>query len=445
MTAILMTVALLAGNGIAIRNAEDPIPALIEEARAAEKNENLDEAARAYQEILRIRPHWGAVEFNLGLVYSSQKKYAEAIQLLTQVLQDDRSLVDAHLFLGVAYYHTDHYAKAVSSLKRFLELRPYDPEVHFFLAATYYSQGDYPNAALQYLEQMKVGPNRADVYYYLSKTYLALAGEALIELKRQKALPERKVALEEVFQKDLDECAQARRSPKAQLRAACTVQQGDYSKATSGLIAAQSRTPHDPRIQYEALRVYTRMAGEIFARLVTLSPDSYFVPMLRAANLQQEGKYTDADRQYELAEPLAGDDSEVFVEHGKLKDAMGQFREAIPLFQKALALDPNSVRVSSLLGEVYWLTGQPEAALPSLQKVVRANPNDAQSRMYLARALESLGRLDDAIGILREAPSDDDGRIHFMLAKYYYRQEKKEDAERASEFFRQRQQVKKNQ
>jgi len=442
MTAIVFVVLLVGGITGAVQKAEDALPALIEKARAAEKSDNLHEAARAYEQILQIRPHWGAVEFNLGLVYFSQKRYSDAVRLYTQALQDNPSLVEAYLSLGIAYYHSSHYAEALSSLKRFLDLRPMDQEAHLALAATYYALGDYGKAALEYVAQMRISPNQSSVYYYLSKTYRALAVEALKELESQKAFPERKAALEADFNKELQECRQLQHVAKGPPAVACLVDQGDFSTATSVLAAAQSHTPHDPRTEYVCLRLYSVMAEQAFAKLAALSPDSYFVAMLRATTLQRERKYADADREYELAGRLVGDDPDVFIEHGKLKDAMGRFREAIPLFQKALALDPANPRVRSLLGEAYWMSGQPEAALPLLQEVVRSNPNDVQSRIYAAEAWDSLHDIDDAIRTLEEAPSDNDGRIHFLLAKYYNRQGKKEDAARALEYFHQHQQEK---
>jgi tetratricopeptide (TPR) repeat protein len=443
MAAIVFAVLLVGGITSAVQEAQEALPPLIEKARAAEKTDNLNEAARAYERILQIRPHWAAVEFNLGLVYFSQKRYSDAVRLYTQALQDNPSLVEAYRSRGIAYYHSSQYGEALSSLKRFLDLRPMDQEAHFALATTYYALGDYGNAALEYVAQMQISPNQSSVYYYLSKTYRALAVEALKELEMQKALPERKAALEADFNKELQQCRQVQHVAKGPAGVACLVDQGDFAKATSVLAVAQSHASHDPRAEYVCLRLYSVMAEQAFAKLAALSPDSYLVAMLRAANLQRERKYTDADREYELAGRLGGDDPDVFIEHGKLKDAMGRFREAIPLFQKALGLDPANPRVRSLLGEAYWMSGQPEAALPLLQEVIRSNPNDAQSRIYAAEASDSLHHTDDAIKTLEEAPSDNDGRIHFLLAKYYSRQGKKEDAARALEYFHQHQQEKK--
>lgn len=77
------------------------------------------------------------------------------------------------------------------------------------------------------------------------------------------------------------------------------------------------------------------------------------------------------------------------------------------------------------------MTQQPQQALAYLARVVQSNPKDAQSRIYFAEAYEALGRLPDAIKTLEQAGNDEDGRIHYLLGKYYLRQGQKAKADQA--------------
>ena len=166
--------------------AEEGIRELIRKAQAAEQAEKLDQAAEAYQEILKLRPHWPAAEFNLALVYHSQKKYPEAIRLLDEVLRHDPALADAYLFLGASYYYTDQYEKAAPSLERFLKLRPGDRQVRVLLAAAYREMENYRDAARLYLEQARLTPQDGDLYYFIGQSFVELAREAVARLMEDK-------------------------------------------------------------------------------------------------------------------------------------------------------------------------------------------------------------------------------------------------------------------
>ena len=72
-------------------------------------------------------------------------------------------------------------------------------------------------------------------------------------------------------------------------------------------------------------------------------------------------------------------------------------------------------------------------------EVLKANPENIQLRIDLAECLYSLDQALEAVKVLEEAPVDPDGRIAYVLAKYYARQGEKEKAFAALEVFRQRQ------
>ncbi len=143
----------MSGNAAFLRGqiSDSRIQVLTEKAQAAQRSENTEEAIRAYEEILRIRPHWAPAELNLGVMYHLKKRYLDAIRILSEALRHDSSLTPAYLFLGIAYFNTGVYEKALSSLQQFLRLQPADREVRFFLAGTYLALEDYRNASLLYL------------------------------------------------------------------------------------------------------------------------------------------------------------------------------------------------------------------------------------------------------------------------------------------------------
>jgi tetratricopeptide (TPR) repeat protein len=147
----------------------------MDKAREAQLAGKLDQAADLCRAALRIRPHWGPAEYGLGQIVSAQKNYQEAVELFSQALRDDPSLVDAYLFRGIAFFNLQKLDQALPSLERFYRLRPNDREVRFFLAGTYNAQGNYSKAAEYYLAQLEITPERTELWYFLGECLLNIA------------------------------------------------------------------------------------------------------------------------------------------------------------------------------------------------------------------------------------------------------------------------------
>ena len=172
--------------------------------------------------------------------------------------------------------------------------------------------------------------------------------------------------------------------------------------------------------------------------MARLDPDSPFVARLRAQQLEQQGKLTEADAEHQRAVQRSGSSADALVAHAQFKARIGKSQEAAPILSQALQQSPYHPRANAMLGEVYLSTGKPREALPPLHRAIEINPADEHSRRNLATALERTGSLDEAIKVLEETPSDSDGQIHFLLGNYYRRQGKKQKAIEALRFYEQR-------
>jgi tetratricopeptide (TPR) repeat protein len=148
---------------------------LMDKAREAQLAGNADQAAGLYRAALRLQPHSGPAEYGLGLMESVHKNYHQAIDLLSQALRDDPSIVDAYLFRGIALFNIQQPAQALLSLERFHRLRPTDPNVPFYLAGAYNALQNYPKAADYYLAQTEITPERTELWYFLGECLLNIA------------------------------------------------------------------------------------------------------------------------------------------------------------------------------------------------------------------------------------------------------------------------------
>ncbi|MBN9218871.1 MAG: sulfotransferase [Mesorhizobium sp.] len=83
--------------------------------------------------------------------------------------------------------------------------------------------------------------------------------------------------------------------------------------------------------------------------------------------------------------------------------AMIEYSPAIQHIQRALELQPDLVDALCALGRTYIDSGTPDLALPIYEKALEINRDHPKPRLGMARALISIGRMDDAGSYLKEA------------------------------------------
>jgi tetratricopeptide (TPR) repeat protein len=81
----------------------------------------------------------------------------------------------------------------------------------------------------------------------------------------------------------------------------------------------------------------------------------------------------------------------------------GQYADAIALWRKLLADDPDDARMLNNLGAALAKTGRLDEAIQNYQRALKLNPLLVPAKTNLASALLAAGRVDDAIPRLREA------------------------------------------
>ena len=85
------------------------------------------------------------------------------------------------------------------------------------------------------------------------------------------------------------------------------------------------------------------------------------------------------------------------------------YRQRLPRLEAAAEQHPDRAEAHRDLGEALMHTGSPERALTALEQAQAQDSQDPKTRYYLALALESLGRNDDALKTL-SASADLDAR-----------------------------------
>ncbi|MBM3798252.1 MAG: tetratricopeptide repeat protein [Acidobacteria bacterium] len=440
---------------------------LLGEARAAETAEDLPAAAKAYRDILRLRPGWGAAELNLALVLAAQRDYAGALANFESALRHDASLLSAELGRGVALYNLERYAEAAAPLARYAAAKPEDTEVHYYLGRTFAALGEHARAIPAFRAQLRLTPAHAEAFFALGDSARLLCGEVARQLAgdAEAAYFFTLIAAEEPGSGEesriLDAIAQQPARPEAYVTLGLLrLARGQRTEAAASFQEAWKRGSEDCRISttcseerdlsfdfqstrrpedaYAAAVRAKRLADWGFRKLVETAPTSPLAAQARAHLFEQAGDAEQAGRHYRDAVEHSRRDSASLTAYAKFHARQSRLGEAASLLREAMLKEPGSPVMAALLGEVLFVSGEPAAALPFLQRASRARPADEQTRSYLAQSLAKAGRTVEAIQVLETAPADPGGRLHFLLGTLHRRAGNAARADRAFAIYKER-------
>lgn len=88
---------------------------------------------------------------------------------------------------------------------------------------------------------------------------------------------------------------------------------------------------------------------------------------------------------------------------GQIQAALGEYREAIDAFEKALAAQPGDASTLALLGQAYGLAGEKNKSREALRQLQRRAPQRELSPENLALIYAGLGETDEALTWLEKA------------------------------------------
>jgi tetratricopeptide (TPR) repeat protein len=136
---------------------------------------------------------------------------------------------------------------------------------------------------------------------------------------------------------------------------------------------------------------------------------------------EKAGDYTGAARIYQQALSVAPGNLEVLKRVGVLEQTELKFDDSIAHFQQVLTREPQFSDVNFFLGVSYFGKNDFQRAIQSFERELATPKPHPRCRYYLALALQSSGRVDDAISQLTQSldenPTDADAlyqlaRIH---------------------------------
>jgi len=98
----------------------------------------------------------------------------------------------------------------------------------------------------------------------------------------------------------------------------------------------------------------------------------------------------------QAALPLETKDVDELMQVGNAHASLGQFDEALKVYQAVLALKPDKAAAHTNIGVVYYQAGRLDEAVTELKKALEIDPKDAETEYMLGAAYVQQQKLDDA-------------------------------------------------
>jgi tetratricopeptide (TPR) repeat protein len=314
-----------------------------ERAAALEKAEKLGEAEKVYKEALRAFPDHPEIEKRLAIVYQTELRFPESIEILENILRRAPAYPQAGFYLGLSYFGLNRYEAAAAALEKALQADRQDRRARYYLSMVYQAQGRNLDAIRQLEDLLADHPGDARALYQLARLYKAGAVSTIDRLA--KAAPDSTLLIA--------------------LRAQSRFENEQYAEAIKDYLEIRRRDP-----EFAGLRL-------------ALGQSYWRTQQIPEAEREFQGAL-DEDPNHPLATYYM---AEILVKKE-------QHREAIALLERSIAGDPTSMPAYALFAKCQAALGNVDAAIELLRKAVELAPREKALHYQLARLYARKG--DDA-------------------------------------------------
>ena len=152
-------------------------------------------------------------------------------------------------------------------------------------------------------------------------------------------------------------------------------------------------------------------ADRLFAQALQASPRDFDVRRTFANFLMFGARFEESLREYDVVQALDPIDPATRCDKGALYFYWRRYDRAETLLTQATEMTPQDVYAWLLLADTSAQWGRPDESLEAAQRMMEIAPTYANSHVYLARALQMLGRGDEAAATMERARARFPGSI----------------------------------
>ncbi len=201
--------------------------------------------------------------------------------------------------------------------------------------------------------------------------------------------------------------------------AACSFFTGDYTLTSDAGGALQSH--EQAQALYWSIKANEKLAFESLARFQQLEPNSARSHILLGDIYRQRERYDDAQKEYSKALDVSPNDAAALLGLATAYFDDANIAKTIEVTHEALAQSPDDPEINLLMGEALISQHNFAGSEPYLLKALHAKPQMLPHiHAMLGEAYAADGKTEDALHELKlGVDSDQDGSIHYQLARLY--------------------------
>lgn len=435
---------------------QDELGAKSARGREAMASGRFAEAAVIYAELVKALPDNPGLLLNLGMARHMAGQHRQAIAPFQAAVKLEPALLPAWLFLGASHLKLEETAKAIAPLEKVVALQTDHKEARQMLADALFSLDRFEPAAEHYRQLAELDPQNPRFWYGAGKSCELLSRRAFSELEKiapespywlalaagtrmaqqqysgafffyRQALEKMPnlrglhAAIAEIYKRTthpdwaaIEEEKERKLGPPdcKSAKVECEFARRRYREVLAGTAGQKTAETF-----YWRSLAYNELALEAFTRLAQLGPTAEMHQLMAEAHRNQ-GRHQEAVKEWREALKFSPHNPDI---QRDLAISLHQSRDydgAQALLRDLLKRHPNSAELNFLIGDSLLNSQQAEKAIPFLKKSVQSDPNVLATQASLARALMQIGQAAQAIPHLQAAlPIDDDGSLHYQLAR----------------------------
>lgn len=383
-----------------------------------------------------------------------QGSIAEAKIKIQAELQQSPSSVEGYNLLGIAFSDEKDYTNALRCFQHALKLNPNSSRTHNNLGNLYVAQEKLDLAEREFATILRQEPGNRDANYSLGLVFMAKNLPAQAILHFQRVHPQDIATRFNLIRAYL---RAGRNAEGLKLATELSAQNKDdvklhftlgvllasekqYRSAQLELERADALQPETPEILYALGQVYLRSgdyakAELMLNRAVKLKPDSPETLYVLAQVYQKQNRSVDALDLLVRAHKLAPENADIIFLLARVSMSHNYYEDAIPLLESGVKIAPQRADFHAALGESYFKTEKTEKAIAEFQKLIDLDPS-AQSYAFMGISYRRLGRFDKAREYF-EAGLKRDPRNASCLFNVGYIEVRQGHPARAEEYFQQ--------
>ena len=334
----LLCVLLAVSQGVRAQGTNDRAGRL-ERAASLISGNQLAEAERQLNLVLKVAPEEAAALNLLGAIRAKQGKLEEAEALFLRAVRSDKALTGARMNLAYLFLLKGEPEKTAAELNEVLRLEPANAEAAYRLGWLLLTQGRV-DECISLVERVRGAQT-------LSAPLLAVAGDAYLR-------------------------------------------RGNRSKALSALKNAIELSPAEPSYHY-ALGVAwlkhppdLQEAEQSLRRFLSLRPDDAQGQLHLGYVLLKQKRHAEARELLERSIQKGAGTPEAFYYLGLIAQGQNEDERAIGLFEKSIQLAPSFGHVHVALGSTYLKLKDYTRAQQALETGAKLTPDDSKAHYNLA-------------------------------------------------------------